>query len=376
MEGGTTTYDWGMPISNLHGLAAAGVSIWSDQISKEMLDSGELARRVSQDAVTGVTSNPTIFAKAITESTDYDAQVAELKSGAVSNEEIAKTLISQDIKRACDVLSTVHTATGGQDGFVSVEVTPTLAGDTDASIAEARDWVKQIDRDNLLVKVPATKEGIPAIRALIGEGLSVNITLIFSLDRYREVMDAYMSGLEDYHKLGGDLSSVFSVASFFVSRFDTEADRRLEEVGSDQALALRGKLAVANARAAYGLFLETFSEGRFENLSKQGARPQKPLWASTSTKNPDYDDLLYVESLVATDTVNTMPLDTIDGYQDHGDPNPEPFDAVDIVRANDHLEELESVGISYDEIVDTLEREGVEKFSASWLDLLEAIEND
>lgn len=365
-----------MPISNLHGLAAAGVSIWSDQISKEMLDSDELSRRVEKDAVTGVTSNPTIFAKAITESADYDAQVADLKSGDTPTEEIAKTLMAEDIRRACDVLSTVHLATGGQDGFVSVEVTPTLAGDTDASIAEARDWVKQIDRDNLLVKVPATKAGIPAIRALIGEGISVNITLIFSLERYRQVMDAYMSGLEDYHKLGGDLSAVFSVASFFVSRFDTEADRRLEEVGSDQALTLRGKLAVANARAAYGLFLETFSDSRFEKLSKQGARPQKPLWASTSTKNPDYDDLLYVENLVATDTVNTMPLETIDAYQDHGVPEPEPFDAVDIVRANDQLDELEAVGVSYDEIVETLEEEGVEKFTASWLDLLKAVEDD
>jgi transaldolase len=365
-----------MPTSNLHGLAAKGVSIWSDQISKEMLDSGELARRVEHDAVTGVTSNPTIFAKAITESSDYDAQVAELKSGDLPTEEIAKSLVAEDIRRACDVLSPVHRATGGHDGFVSVEVTPTLAGDTDSTIAEARDWVKQIDRDNLLVKVPATKAGIPAIRALIGEGISVNITLIFSLDRYREVMDAYMFGLEDYDKIGGDLSSVFSVASFFVSRFDTEADKRLEEVGTEQALALRGKLAVANARAAYGLFLETFSDGQFESLSRQGARPQKPLWASTSTKNPDYDDLLYVESLVATDTVNTMPLETIDAYQDHGDPDPEPFDAVDIVRANDLLEEMEAVGVPYTDVVDTLETEGVEKFSASWLDLLSAIEND
>jgi transaldolase len=189
-------------------------------------------------------------------------------------------------------------------------------------------------------------------------------------------MDAYMFGLEDYDKIGGDLSSVFSVASFFVSRFDTEADKRLEEVGTEQALALRGKLAVANARAAYGLFLETFSDGQFESLSRQGARPQKPLWASTSTKNPDYDDLLYVESLVATDTVNTMPLETIDAYQDHGDPDPEPFDAVDIVRANDLLEEMEAVGVPYTDVVDTLETEGVEKFSASWLDLLSAIEND
>ncbi|HEX6302047.1 MAG TPA: transaldolase [Acidimicrobiia bacterium] len=363
-----------MPISNLHGLAAAGVSVWSDQISKQMLESGDLARRIEDDAVTGVTSNPTIFANAISGSDDYTTQLHELKSAGMPTEEIAKNLMAGDIIRACDVLAPVYTATGGRDGFVSVEVSPTLAMDTDATIAEARDWVKQIDRDNLLVKVPATAEGIPAIRALIGEGVSVNVTLIFSLDRYRQVIDAYLEGLEDLHEIGGDLSSVFSVASFFVSRFDSEVDGRLEEVEGNDAHDLKGKLAVANAQAAYGLFLEAFSTNRFEALADQAARPQKPLWASTSTKNPAYSDLLYVESLVATDTVNTMPLETIDAYQDHGDPSPSSFDAVDIVRANDQLEKLESVGISYDDVVETLEREGVEKFTASWLELLDQVE--
>lgn len=363
-----------MPISNLHGLTAAGVSVWSDQISKHMLESGELANRIEGDAVTGVTSNPTIFANAIGGSDDYSTQLDDLKSAGMPTEEIAKNLMAGDISRACDVLAPVYTATGGRDGFVSVEVSPTLAKDTEATIAEARDWVKQIDRDNLLVKVPATAEGIPAIRALIGEGVSVNVTLIFSLDRYREVMDAYLQGLEDLHEIGGDLSSVFSVASFFVSRFDSEVDKRLDELEGNDAHDLKGKLAVANAQAAYGLFLETFSTTRFEALSNQGATPQKPLWASTSTKNPAYSDLLYVESLVATDTVNTMPLETIDAYQDHGDPSPSSFDAVDIVRANDQLDKLESVGISYDDVVDTLEREGVEKFTASWLELLDQVE--
>ena len=363
-----------MPISNLHGLAAAGVSVWSDQISRQMLDSGELARRVEEDAVTGVTSNPTIFANSISGSKDYDAQLQDLKSGGLSAEEVAKSLMADDIARGCDVLKTVFTATGGRDGFVSVEVSPTLADDTEATIAEARDWVKQIDRDNLFVKVPATAEGIPAIRALIGEGISVNVTLIFSLQRYGEVIDAYLDGLEDLHEMGGDLSSVFSVASFFVSRFDTEADQRLDAVGSNDADDLKGKLAVANARAAYGLFLEAFSDGRFASLTDQGGRPQKPLWASTSTKNPAYSDLLYVESLVANDTVNTMPLETIDAYQDHGDPEPASFDAVDIVRANDHLDKMADVGVDYDDVVATLEREGVEKFTASWLELLEQVE--
>lgn len=363
-----------MPISNLHGLAAAGVSVWSDQISKQMLDSGELARRVEEDAVTGVTSNPTIFAGAIGGSDDYDAHLQDLKSAGTPTEEIAKSLMAADITRACDVLAPVFTATGGRDGFVSVEVSPTLAGDTEATIAEARDWVKQIDRDNLLVKVPATVEGVPAIRALIGEGISVNVTLIFSLERYREVIEAYLGGLEDLREIGGDLSSVFSVASFFVSRFDTEVDRRLDEVGANDAEDLKGKLAVANARAAYGLFLEAFSDGRFESLSNQGGRPQKPLWASTSTKNPAYSDLLYVEALVARDTVNTMPLETVDAYQDHGDPEPSSFDAVDIVRAKDLLDNMADVGVDYVDVVATLEREGVAKFTASWHELLEQVE--
>lgn len=363
-----------MPISNLHGLAAAGVSVWSDQISRQMLDTGELARRVEHDAVTGVTSNPTIFAKAINGSSEYDAQLQDLKSGGLSSEEIAKSLMADDIARACDVLGTVFTATGGRDGFVSVEVSPTLAADTDATIAEARDWVKQIDRENLFVKVPATAEGIPAIRALIGEGVSVNITLIFSLHRYQEVIRAYIDGLSDYHSVGGDLSSVASVASFFVSRFDSEVDPRLEEIGSNDAHDLKGHLAVANARAAYGLFLESFSNSEFGDLAGQGARPQKPLWASTSTKNPAYSDLLYVENLVATDTVNTMPLETIDAYQDHGDPTPASFDAVDIVRANDQLEKMAEIGVDYEDVVETLEREGVEKFTASWRELLDEVE--
>lgn len=364
-----------MPISNLHGLAAAGVSVWSDQISRAMLDSGELTERIERDAVTGVTSNPTIFANAIGGSDDYTEQLNDLKSGGMATEEVAKSLIAADISRGCDVLATVHTATGGHDGYVSVEVSPTLAADTDATIAEAREWVKQIDRDNLFVKVPATPEGIPAIRALIGEGISVNVTLIFSLERYAEVIDAYMSGLEDLIGIGGDPSTVASVASFFVSRFDTEADNRLEEIGTNDAHDLKGKLAVANAQAAYGVFLEEFSSPRFEDLTDQGARPQKPLWASTSTKNPAYSDLLYVEHLVARDSVNTMPLDTIDAYQDHGDPTPATFDAVDIVRANDLLDKMAEVGVDYDDVVETLEAEGVEKFTASWIELLEKVEN-
>jgi transaldolase len=363
-----------MSASNLHGLAAAGVSIWSDQISKAMLDSGELARRIDDDAVTGVTSNPTIFAGAIVGSSDYDDLLRELKSAKVSTEEIAKTLMATDLKRACDELLGVFERTNGTDGFVSVEVAPTLAGETEASVAEARDWVKQVDRPNLLVKIPATKEGIPAIRQLLAEGISVNITLIFSLDRYSEVMEAYLSGLEEFAASGGDVSKVASVASFFVSRVDTETDKRLEEIGTAEALDLRGITANANARVAYGRFLEEFGSDRYRALSEKGARVQKPLWASTSTKNPDYPDLLYVENLVAADTVNTMPLETIDAYQDHGNPSPEPFTAADIEQARADLDRLAAVGVDYDDVVRVLEDEGVDKFTKSWLELLEDIE--
>lgn len=364
-----------MTKSNLHGLAAAGVSVWSDQISKTMLDNGELARRVEHDAVTGVTSNPTIFAGAIVGSNDYTAQLQDMKSAGISTEEIVKSLMADDIKRACDVLADIHLSTGGRDGFVSVEVSPTLAADTDATVAEARDWVKQINRPNLLVKVPATPEGVPAIRSLIGEGISVNVTLIFSLRRYAQVIDAYLSGLDDFNQISGDLSTVASVASFFVSRFDSEVDKRLNALNSTRAQGLRGVTAVANARVAYGQFINEFGSTRYGMLAAKGARPQKPLWASTSTKNPTYSDLLYVESLVVANSVNTMPLETIDAYQDHGDRSPRSFNEFDIDKAKDSLDNLGEVGVDYDDVVQTLEDEGVEKFVASWHELLAGVES-
>lgn len=339
-----------------------------------MLDSGELARRVENDAVTGVTSNPTIFAGAIVGSDDYTEQLQDLKSAGTPTEEAVKSLMADDITRACDTLARVHSATEGRDGFVSVEVSPTLAADTDATVAEARDWVKQIDRPNLLVKVPATPEGIPAIRRLIGEGISVNVTLIFSLERYGHVIDAYLSGLEHYFEMAGTLSSVASVASFFVSRFDTEVDQRLEDTGNVEAREFMGRTAVANARVAYGHFLNEFASSRYGALAAHGARPQKPLWASTSTKNPDYDDLLYVEELVAPNTINTMPLGTIEAYQDHGNPDPSAFNEFDIEEAEALLRSLGDVGVDYDDVVDTLETEGVSKFAASWQELLDGVE--
>ncbi len=356
--------------SHLHAVAVAGQSIWSDQISRAMLDSGELARRIGADAVTGVTSNPTIFANAITGSDDYDRPLAELAARGASVEEIYAHLVTADIRDACDVLRPVFDATEGRDGFVSVEVSPELAHDTEATVAEAREWSKRVDRPNLLIKVPATPAGIPAITRLIGEGISVNVTLIFSVERYREVMDAYLTGLETFRRVGGDLSGVASVASFFVSRMDTEVDRRLAEIGTPEALALRGEAAVANARVAYDEFLATFRGSRWRALADAGARIQRPLWASTSTKNPDYRDTLYVDTLVAPHTVNTMPLATIDAYQDHGPAKPRIVGPEEIAAARTTLDRLEAVGIDYGDVTATLEREGVDKFVASYRGLI------
>ena len=363
-----------MSASNLHGLAAAGVSIWSDQISKAMLDSGELARRIDEDAVTGVTSNPTIFAGAIVGSSDYDDLLRELKSAKVSTEEIAKTLMATDLKRACDELVGVFERTNGTDGFVSVEVAPTLAGETEASVAEARDWVKQVDRPNLLVKIPATRQGIPAIRQLLAEGISVNITLIFSFERYGEVMEAYLSGLEEFAASGGDVSKVASVASFFVSRVDTETDKRLEEIGTAEALDLRGITANANARVAYGRFLEEFGSDRYRALSEaRGAGAEAALGLHID-QEPRLPRSAVRREPGGSDTVNTMPLETIDAYQDHGNPSPEPFTAADIEQARADLDRLADVGVDYDDVVKVLEDEGVDKFTKSWLELLEDIE--
>lgn len=361
-------------MSNLHSLASVGQSIWIDSLSRSMLDSGELQRQADVNAVTGVTSNPSIFAKAMLSGDDYDPQLEELVARDASVGEIYTALVTQDIQQACDQMQPVFERTGGADGFVSVEVSPELAHDTDATIAEARDWVKRVDRPNLLIKVPATAEGIPAIEALIGEGISVNVTLIFSLDRYQAVMDAYLAGLERYQRAGGDVSSVASVASFFVSRVDSEVDERLAALGTEAALALRGEAAVANARVAYLQFLQTFSSGRWMELAVDGARVQQPLWASTSTKNPAYSDILYVETLAAPTTVNTMPESTIDAYQDHGPERPHVLDIDDMNSAMIVLHRLAAVGIDYDDVTETLEREGVEKFVASFREMIDDIE--
>lgn len=360
--------------SKLHMMTMAGQSVWSDSISRKMLDSGELSRRMTADAVTGVTSNPSIFAKAIVGSDDYESQLREMADRDADAEEVIAALMTSDIQRACDVLLPVHQRTDGRDGYVSVEVTPTLAHDTEATIQEAREWSKRIGRPNLFVKVPATKEGIPAIRRLIGEGISVNVTLIFSVERYRAVMAAYLDGIEDFIATGGDPASVASVASFFVSRMDVEVDRRLEEIGSEEALSLIGTTAIANARLAYQAFLGTFAGDRWQRLVAAGARIQRPLWASTSTKNPDFPDTLYVHELLAPHTVNTMPLETIDAYQDHG-PAPKVFGPEEVAAGHTTLQRMGAVGVSYDDVMQVLEDEGVEKFVDSWNDLVADVES-
>ncbi len=363
-------------MSNLSAVTAAGQSVWSDQISRTMLDSGELSLRIRRDGITGVTSNPSIFAAAIVGASDYDQQLAELAGRGADTKEIVSSLMAEDLRRACDELMGVWESSSGRDGHVSVEVDPELAHQKDETVAEAREWVKRIDRPNLLIKVPATAAGIPAIESLIGEGISVNVTLIFSLERYDQVMDAYLKGLERFQSIGGDLTAVASVASFFVSRLDTEVDSRLESVGSEEALGLRGQAAVANARVAYEQFLTMFRGSRWEQLAASGARIQRPLWASTSTKNPEYRDTLYVDSLVAPHTVNTMPLPTIDAYRDHG-PNPAPiFGPEEMALGRGTLDRLADVGVDYGDVVDVLEDEGVEKFIASWWELLEDVEQE
>ncbi len=356
-----------MPNSRLHTIAAAGQSIWSDVINRSMLDTGELAKRITKDAVSGVTSNPTIFADAITKSSDYDRSLQEMAKAGLDTEEIVTGLMSADITDACDVLGSVWEWSDGADGFVSVEVSPLLAHETDATVAAAREWHKRVDRPNLLVKVPATIAGVEAIRRLTAEGISINVTLIFSIARYGQVIEAYQKGLAEYGDAGGKLKTINSVASFFVSRIDTEVDKRLE--GMEAPKHLWGKAAIANARVAYELFLQRFRTDEWMQLAKRGGRAQRPLWASTSTKNPDYPDTKYVEALVAPHTVNTMPLETMDAYQDHGTPYPQPFGADEIETAKRDLEELSEFGVDLDNVVQVVEDQGVEKFGKSW-DLL------
>ncbi len=358
-----------MAKSRLHELSEHGQSVWFDTLSRQLVESGELKRMMDEDAVVGVTSNPTIFQKALSEGDLYDDQLRECLDELDDPREIFFRLALDDIRDACDVLRAVWDGGKGQDGYVSMEVDPDLAYDTEASFDQARWIAKEVDRPNLLVKIPATMAGLPAIEDCIAKGTSINITLIFSFDRYKAVVEAYLRGLERLIASGGDPTKVASVASFFVSRVDTEADKRLEQLGRT---GLEGKLAIANAKLAYQHYLEAFQGERWEFLAGKGATKQRCLWASTSTKNPTYRDVMYVEELIGPHTVNTMPLETIRAFQDHGEVRGDTLlEGID--EAKRLFDDLREAGVDYDDVVLTLEEEGVQKFSASFAELIEGI---
>ncbi len=363
------------PDDTLQQLSDAGVSIWLDDISRDRLRSGNLTTLILDMHVVGVTSNPTIFAHALSSGDAYDEQIADLARRRVSVDEAARSITGYDIRWACDAFSSVYQTTGGLDGRVSLEVDPRLARDTLTTIAEAKALWWLVDRPNLFIKIPATVEGLPAITACLAEGISVNVTLIFSLERYGQVIDAFMTGLEQAAVNGHDLDSIASVASFFVSRMDTEVDNRLDKLGTPEARALRGKAAVANARLAYQLYEERFGTPRWQALRSAGARPQRPLWASTSTKDPQFDDTMYVVELVAPGTVNTMPEATLHATAEHGKLHGNTA-AGGYHEARQVFDALERLGISYDDVVRVLEEEGVAKFITSWNVLLDTIKKE
>jgi transaldolase len=362
--------------SNLAALSAAGVSVWLDDLSRDRLQTGNLQELIDTKGVVGVTTNPTIFQTALSKGHAYDAQVAELAERGADVDATVRSVTTDDVRNACDVLAKQYELSDGVDGRVSIEVDPRLARDTDKTILQAIELWKIVDRPNLFIKIPATQAGLPAITAVLAEGISVNVTLIFSVERHRAVMDAYLSGLEAAKEAGHDVSKIHSVASFFVSRVDTEVDKRLETIARDSdkesALALRGQAGVANARLAYAAYEEVFVGGaRYEALKADGARVQRPLWASTGVKNPDYSDTLYITELVAPNTVNTMPEKTIDAVADHG------VITGDTVTGKAEesqalFDKLAAVGIDLPDVFKVLEDEGVEKFEKSWLELLEA----
>ncbi len=374
-----TTQESTQGTDRLAALSAAGVSIWLDDLSRELIDTGDLATLVRDKHVVGVTTNPTIFASALSNGERYSDQVKQLAEGGESVGHAIFEITTEDVRRGCDVLRPVFDASDGVDGRVSIEVDPGMARDTAATVEMAQRLWAAVDRPNLHIKIPATVEGLPAISQTLAEGISVNVTLIFSLDRYRAVMQAFLVGLEQAREAGRDLSTIESVASFFVSRVDSEIDKRLDAIGTDEAAALKGQAGVANARLAYHAWTEVFSTPRWKVLADAGAHPQRPLWASTGVKNPDYSATLYVDQLVGPGVVNTMPgktlelaeqqmklegdvaADTVTGTQDEAD-------AV--------LDALERLGISYAEVTEQLEREGLEKFDASWAELTSTVSDE
>jgi transaldolase len=363
-----------MSSDRLAELSAAGVAVWLDDLSRARLSTGGLDKLRREQHVVGVTTNPTIFAKALSSAEDYADQVKDLALRDAQVNEAMRTLMTYDVRWACDVMKPAADASKGVDGRVSIEVDPGLAADTARTVAEAKALWWLVDRDNLFIKIPATKEGLPAITAVLAEGISVNVTLIFSLERYEAVMNAFFAGLEQAKANGHDLSKIGSVASFFVSRVDSEYDKRLDKIGSDEAKALKGKAAIANAKLAYKKYEELFSSERWQVLADAGAHPQRPLWASTSTKNPEYRDVIYVEELVAPGTVNTMPESVIHAFADHGEVR---LDAVtgSYAEAQQVMDALAAVGIDYDDVVQVLEREGVEKFNISGNEMIETVKS-
>jgi transaldolase len=360
-----------MSKTRLQQLADHGQSVWLDYLSRDILENGKLERMMERDAVVGVTSNPTIFQKALSSGNAYDEQLKSLLEHEQDLKEIFLTLSAEDVKAACALLRRAWDSSTGLDGYVSWEVDPDLAYDRDATFDEVRRLHEWISEPNLYVKIPATEPGLGAIEDSIAAGRNINVTLIFGLDRHKAVIESYIRGLERFVEQGGDPAGVHSVASFFVSRVDTETDKRLETIGTDDALALRGKLAIANAKLAYQEYQRVFATERWQKLAERGANSQRCLWASTSTKNPAYRDVMYIEELIGPETVNTMPEETIEAFQDHGV-------VVDILEtgvdeAQALFEQLREVGIDYDDVTETLEREGVQKFSDSFVELKQGI---
>ncbi|MFC8304916.1 transaldolase [Specibacter sp. NPDC057265] len=354
-------------------LSAAGVSIWLDDLSRNRITSGNLAELIAEKNVVGVTTNPSIFEAAITKSDDYKAELKKFSAAGISAEDAVFALTTSDVADGCDIFAPLYDATKGRDGRVSIEVDPRKAWDTEATVEEAKLLYSTVNKKNVLVKIPATLEGLAAITSTLGAGISVNVTLIFSLERYREVMNAFISGIELAKANGHNLAEIHSVASFFVSRVDTEIDNRLEAIGSDEAKALKGKAGLANARLAYQAFEQTFDSERWALLADAGANAQRPLWASTGVKDPAYPDTMYVTELVAANVVNTMPEKTLNATFDHGEVTGDTITGS-YADANELLNQLEALGVSYNDVVKVLETEGLDKFVASWKDLLNHVQ--
>lgn len=359
----------------LTALSDAGVSIWLDDLSRERIASGNLADLIKSKSVVGVTTNPTIFASALKNGERYESQVKELAAAGTGIDDAILELTTTDVRDACDIMMPLYESTGGVDGRVSIEVDPGAAHDTEETVRQAKRLWETVDRPNVLIKIPATLAGVPAIDTVLAEGISVNVTLIFALERYRAVMDAYLGGLEKAAEKGQDLSQIHSVASFFVSRVDAEVDKRLDAIGSPEAEALKGKAALANARLAFEAYEEVFSSDRFAALEAKGANRQRPLWASTGVKDPTLPDTLYVTELVVDGTVNTMPEKTLDAVADHGEITGDTVHGT-YDEARSVMQGLADLDISYDDVVATLEDEGVEKFEVSWGELVEGVESE